>query len=167
MVNPLAFPILKQSMQGFGRNLTKDCKKCGSDRFDSILDYLFKKDNNLCHHCRTQAKIFKFVMLRWLSFNKTDSQTLYNLSANTVIRKVLKNIFKGRPTRSSTKSSDSSAWSSVEGATMAIVDSAPSGARRTGTRSVLEPITSTEIVGFGLASSGNGGGGRRSSRRYA
>ena len=95
MVNPLSFPLLKQSMQGFGRNLTKDCNKCGSSRFDSILDYIFKKDNELCFNCRAQAKIFKFVMLRWLSLNKIDSQTLYSFAANTTFRRVLKNIFKG------------------------------------------------------------------------
>ena len=95
MINPLSFPILKQTMQGFGRNLTKDCSKCGSARFDSILDFIFNKNIDLCFNCRTQAKLFKFVMLRWLAFNKTDSQTLYNLSANKTIRRVLKNIFKG------------------------------------------------------------------------
>ncbi|MFW9999725.1 MAG: radical SAM protein [Candidatus Hodarchaeota archaeon] len=95
MVNPLNLPLLKQSIQGFGRNLTKDCNKCGSNRFDSIIYYIFKKKNNICFNCRTQAKFFKFVMFRWLSFNKAESQTLYNISANTEIRKVLKNIFKG------------------------------------------------------------------------
>ena len=95
MVNPLSFPLLKQLMQGFGRNLTKNCNKCGSGRFDSILDYIFEKDNSLCFNCRTQAKIFKFVILRWLSLNKTDSLTLYKFATNTTLRKVLKNIFKG------------------------------------------------------------------------
>lgn len=95
MVNPLSFPLLKQSMQGFGRNLTKYCNVCGSSRFDSILDYILEKDNRLCIKCRTQAKIFKFVMLRWFSLNNTDSYTLYRFATNTTFRKVLKNIFKG------------------------------------------------------------------------
>lgn len=95
MVNPLSFPLLKQSMQGFGRNLTKICNKCGSSRFDSILDYIFEKENSLCFKCRVQAKIFKFVMLRWLFLNKTDSHTLYHFATNTTFRKVLKNVFKG------------------------------------------------------------------------
>lgn len=95
MVNPLSFPLLKQSIQGFGRNFIKNCKKCGSDRFDSILEYIFKEDNGLCLHCRTQAKIFEFVVLRWLSFNKNDSQTLKRFATNITLRKVLKNIFKG------------------------------------------------------------------------
>ena len=34
-------------------------------------------------------------MLRWLSYNKTDSHTLYHFATNTTFRKVLKNVFKG------------------------------------------------------------------------
>ena len=94
MVNPLSYPILKQIMQGFGRNLTKDCNKCG-DRFDSILDYVLENEEGLCFNCRSQAKIFKFVMFRWLSLNKIDPQILYRFARDKTIRRVLKNVFKG------------------------------------------------------------------------
>ena len=95
MVNPFSFPLLKQSVKNLGRNFTKYCNKCGSNRFDLILDYIFKENNVICRSCRTQAKIFKFIMYRWLSFNKTDSRTLFEFANNATFRRVLKNIFKG------------------------------------------------------------------------
>ncbi|TKJ23064.1 MAG: hypothetical protein CEE43_04935 [Promethearchaeota archaeon Loki_b32] len=95
MFNAFSIPLLKQGMMSFGRNFTKTCKKCNTNRFDGILDYIFGKNDNLCSRCRFQANAFKFVLMRWFSFFDISSHIFYKFYADKTFRKVLKNIFKG------------------------------------------------------------------------
>ncbi len=95
MFKIFSFPFIKQLLQGLGKNLTKYCNKCGGNRFDLIIDHLLGKREDLCLGCRIQAEILNQLLFRWFSFFRIDSQTLRKLCADRIIRKVLKNFFKG------------------------------------------------------------------------
>jgi radical SAM protein with 4Fe4S-binding SPASM domain len=95
MINPYSLPLINQIMKGFGKNLTKHCKKCNSNRFDLILDFIYGKEDNLCFNCLIQAKFFRFVIHRWFSFINVDSHSFYKLFTDSTFRKVAKNVFKG------------------------------------------------------------------------
>ncbi|MFX1296343.1 MAG: radical SAM protein [Promethearchaeota archaeon] len=93
--NIFTLPFIKQATQALGRNFIKYCPKCSSNRFDIIMNYLFGKHDRLCFNCRLQATIFKTLISQFFTFFKIDSDTVEKLCADIVIRKVLKNYFKG------------------------------------------------------------------------
>ncbi len=90
-----SFPLIKQLIQALGRSATKYCNKCGSNRFDLILDNIFGIQDELCLNCRTQAKFMKQLLFRWFNYFEIDSETVKNICADISIRKVIKNFFKG------------------------------------------------------------------------
>ncbi|MFX0188268.1 MAG: radical SAM protein [Candidatus Hodarchaeota archaeon] len=95
MTNPFTFPLIKQTFQALGRNLTQYCNKCNANRFDLVIDNLIGAKNNLCFKCRFQRNLIKLLLIRWFKFYNFDYNTLVMLCKNPTMRKLIKNIFKG------------------------------------------------------------------------
>lgn len=95
MINAFSFPGIKQFLQVLGRNVTKFCQKCNSNRFDLLIDHIFKRQDNLCFKCKIQAKLLQQVLFRWFHLFGINHEIIFNLYKDNSIRKVIKNVFKG------------------------------------------------------------------------
>ena len=53
-------PFLKQLLQSIGKNYSKQCPECNSNRFDVAITHILEKNNSnnkICFNCLVQAGI--------------------------------------------------------------------------------------------------------------
>jgi radical SAM protein with 4Fe4S-binding SPASM domain len=89
-------PFLKQLLQSIGKNYSKECPDCKSNKFDIAINHIIGKDEGkICFNCRLQTRILSQLIKTFFSVYGFKLSTINQFYENPKLRKVIKNFFKG------------------------------------------------------------------------